>query len=74
MAVNREASLLIEALSFGDQAAEVWAERAIEWRRQMLGLICKRIEVTPFRGLYAKGKNGGSQLDPERVSIAFADE
>ena len=73
-AVGREASVLIEALDFGAQAAEVWAERAIEWRRRILKLICKRVEVTPFRGLYVKGKRGGSSFDPERVSITFADE
>jgi hypothetical protein len=26
------------------------------------------------RGLYVKGKRGGSALDPERVRITFADE
>jgi hypothetical protein len=54
--------------------AEVWAERVVEWQRRMLGLICKRVEVVPFRGLYVKGKRGGSALDPDRVRIAFADE
>jgi DNA invertase Pin-like site-specific DNA recombinase len=74
MAVDRAASDLIEALDFGDQAGEVWAKREIEWQRRILGLICKRVEVTPFRGLYIKGKRGGSALDPERVHITFADE
>jgi DNA invertase Pin-like site-specific DNA recombinase len=74
LAINRESSALVEALEFGDKAAEVWAERPIEWRRRILGLICKRVEIVPFRGLYAKGKRGGSALDPERVRITFADE
>jgi DNA invertase Pin-like site-specific DNA recombinase len=73
-AVDRGARDLIEALDFGDKAAEVWAERAIEWQRRMLSLICKRVEVVPFRSLYIKGKRGGSALDPERLSITFADE
>lgn len=73
-AISSESGLLTEALDFGERASEVWAERPVEWRRQILTLICERIEVTPFRGLYAKGKNGGSQLDPERVRVAFADE
>jgi DNA invertase Pin-like site-specific DNA recombinase len=72
-AVGREASILIEALDFGDEAAEVWEERAIEWRRKMLGLICERIEVTPFRGVYIKGKRGGSALDPSRIRMQFAE-
>jgi hypothetical protein len=53
--------------------AEIWAERAIEWQRRMLGLICKRIEVVPFRGLYVKGKRGGSALDPDRVQYRSDD-
>jgi DNA invertase Pin-like site-specific DNA recombinase len=73
-AVDRGARDLIEALDFGDKAAEIWAERAIAWQRRMLGLICKRIEVTPFRHLYIKGKRGGSALDPDRVHIHWADE
>jgi DNA invertase Pin-like site-specific DNA recombinase len=73
-ALSTESGLLSEALSFGDQASEVWAKRGVEWRRQILGLICKRVEVTPFRRIYIKGKRGGSSLDPERVHITFADE
>jgi len=74
LAIDREGALLVEALDFGESAAEVWAERPIEWRRSILKLICTRIEVTPFRGLYAKGKKGGSALDPSRVALTFADE
>jgi DNA invertase Pin-like site-specific DNA recombinase len=73
-AVSTQSGLLIEALTFGESAARVWAERGIEYRRSILKLICTRIEVTPFRGTYAKGKGGGSQLDPERVRVTFADE
>jgi DNA invertase Pin-like site-specific DNA recombinase len=73
-AISTESGLLTEALGFGESAAKVWEERPLIWRRQMLTLICKRIEVMPFRGVYAKGKKGGSQLDPSRLSVTFADE
>jgi len=74
LAIDREGALLVEALDFGESAAEVWAERPIEYRRSILKLICTRIKVEPFRGLYAKGKKGGSALDPSRIAITFADE
>jgi hypothetical protein len=72
-AISTESGLLIEALSFSESADKVWEERPLLWRRQMLTLICERIEVTPFRGVYGKGKKGGSQLDPDRVRVKFAD-
>ena len=71
LAVNREGALLVEALDFGESASEVWESRPVEWRRSILKLVRARIEVTPFRGVYAKGKNGGSQFDPERVRVEF---
>jgi DNA invertase Pin-like site-specific DNA recombinase len=73
MGVNREASLLVEALDFGEGAAEVWAERGVAYQRQILKLICKRVEVRPGHVVRTKGKQGNS-FDPERVSITFADE
>jgi site-specific DNA recombinase len=73
MGVNREASLLVEALDFGEQAAEVWAERGVSYQRQILKLITTSIEVRPGRVVRTKGKQGNS-FDPERVSITFADE
>jgi hypothetical protein len=73
MAVNREAGDLKEALDFGDDAAEVWAERGVNYQRRMLKLIVKRIEVRPGRVIRTKGKSGNS-FDPERVSITFADK
>jgi DNA invertase Pin-like site-specific DNA recombinase len=73
MGVNREASLLVEALDFGEGAAEVWAERGVNYQRQILKLICKRVEVRPGRVVRTKGKQGNS-FDPERVRVTFADE
>jgi site-specific DNA recombinase len=73
MAVNREASLLVEALDFGDQAAEVWAERGVNYQRQILKLIVKSVEVRPGRVIRTKGKRGNS-FDPERVAVVFADQ
>jgi site-specific DNA recombinase len=73
MAVNREAGLLVEALDFGEAAGEVWGERGVNYQRQILKLIVKRLEVRPGRVVRTKGKSGNS-FDPERVQIAFADE
>jgi site-specific DNA recombinase len=68
-AISSESGLLTEALGFGERASEEWENRSVEWRRKILTLISECIEVTPFRGLYGKGKNGGSALDPERVRV-----
>jgi site-specific DNA recombinase len=73
MAVDREGRSLVEALDFGEAAGEVWAERGVNYQRQMLKLIVKRLEVRPGRVIRTKGKSGNS-FDPERVSITFADE
>jgi len=73
-AVTRETSILAETLSFND-VAEEWNARPIEWRRAIIKLCVSRIVVEPV------GKTTGAQkgrmgfaLDPERVSITFADE
>jgi hypothetical protein len=73
MAVSREAGLLVEALDFGDDAAEIWAERGVNYQRQILKLVVKRLEVRPGRVIRTKGKSGNS-FDPERVTIIFADK
>jgi site-specific DNA recombinase len=72
MAVDRSTALLVEALDFGEGAAEVWAERGVNYQRQILKLIVRTIEVRPGRVVRTKGKQGNS-FDPERVSITFAD-
>ncbi len=73
MAVNREAGLLVEALDFGEGAAEVWAERGVSYQRQILKLIVRSLEVRPGRLIRTKGTIGNI-FDPERVQITFADE
>jgi site-specific DNA recombinase len=70
MGVNREAGLLVEALDFGEAAAEVWAERGVNYQRQILKLIVRSIEVRPGRVVRTKGKQGNS-FDPERVRVTF---
>jgi hypothetical protein len=76
LAVTREATLLAETLEFGGDAATVWAERDVHWRRSILRLVTERIEIGPGgqeRSL--RGKSGffaGKTFDPERVRIKFA--
>jgi site-specific DNA recombinase len=75
LAVTREATLLAETLEFGGDAATVWAERDVHWRRSILRLVTERIEIGPGgqeRSL--RGKSGffaGKTFDPERVRIKF---
>jgi hypothetical protein len=69
LAVTREASLLVETLSFEDMASE-WAQRPNEWRRAILKLCTKRIVVEPV-GKLAGVTPKGFRFDPERVRIEF---
>lgn len=69
LAVTREASLLVETLSFEDMASE-WAQRPNEWRRVILKLCTKRIVVEPV-GKLAGVTPKGFRFDPERVRIEF---
>ena len=69
LAVTREASLLLETLSFEDMASE-WAQRPNEWRRAILKLCTKRILVEPV-GKLAGVTPKGFRFDPERVRIEF---
>jgi site-specific DNA recombinase len=73
MAVNREAADLVEALDFGDAAAEVWTERGVSYQRKMLKLIVRSLEVRPGKLIRTKGTIGNI-FDPERVRVTFADE
>lgn len=68
--MTREASLLVETLSFEDVATE-WAERPQQWRRAILKLCTKCIVVEPVGKLAGVTKRG-FQFDPERVKVKFA--
>jgi hypothetical protein len=71
LAVTREASLLVETLSFEDVATE-WATRPQEWRRAILKLATKCIVVEPV-GKTAGAQKGreGFAFNPERVRVEF---
>jgi site-specific DNA recombinase len=69
LAVTREASLLVETLSFEDMASE-WTQRPNEWRRAILKLCTKRIVVEPV-GKLAGVTPKGFRFDPERVLVEF---
>lgn len=73
LAVNREASLLAEALDFGEDATPEWEARPMAWRRAILKLITKRIEVRPAPTGGVPGRRG-ARFDPSRVVVTFADE
>jgi site-specific DNA recombinase len=70
MAVNREGSILVEALDFGEGAEEIWAERGVSYQRQILKLVVRSIEVRPGRVVRTKGKQGNS-FDSSRVGITL---
>jgi DNA invertase Pin-like site-specific DNA recombinase len=76
LAVTREATLLAETLEFGEDAAAVWAERGVQWRRSILRLVTERIEIGPGGQERAlRGNAGffiGKSFDPERIGIKFA--
>jgi site-specific DNA recombinase len=54
---------------------EAWNAKPIEYRRTIIKLVCKRIEVVKAatKGGGVKGMQG-PHFDPERVQITFADE
>jgi hypothetical protein len=62
----------VEALDFGEQAAEVWAERGVAYQRQILKLIVRSIEVRPGRLIRTKGTIGNI-FDPTRVAVTFSE-
>jgi site-specific DNA recombinase len=77
MAVNREAALLAEVLSFEDAEME-WSTRPLHWQRQILKLVTESIVIEPRGKLLPKDdprfRPGFNGFDPERVKITFADE
>jgi DNA invertase Pin-like site-specific DNA recombinase len=76
-AVNREAALLAEVLTFEDAEKE-WGTRGLHWRRSILKLICASIVIEPRGKLLPKDdprfRPGFNGFDPERIRVTFADE
>jgi hypothetical protein len=70
--VTRAAQPLKTALK-QDWTIEAWNAKPIEYRRTIIKLVCKRIEVTkaPMKGGGMKGAQG-PYFDPERIQITFA--
>jgi DNA invertase Pin-like site-specific DNA recombinase len=71
LAVSREASLLAETLDFGEDAAAVWAERPVHWKRAILKLVTERIEIQRGQQIHRVGLYG-TEFDRERVKVKFA--
>jgi hypothetical protein len=72
--VSRAAQPLKVALK-QDWTIEAWLAKPVEYRRTIIKLVCKRIEVAkaPMKGGGMKGAQG-PYFDPERIRITFADE
>lgn len=73
IAINREASLLTEALSVG-WTPEEWQARPLEWRRKVLKLVTERIELHKATKRGTRSGLYGSEFDPARVVVTFVDE
>jgi DNA invertase Pin-like site-specific DNA recombinase len=69
VAINREAALLLETLSFDDVASE-WASRSQEWKRNILNLCTKCIVVEPV-GKTAGASAQGFTFTNDRVRVVF---
>lgn len=71
LAVSREASLLAETLDFGEDAAVEWDARPLAWRRAILKLITKRVELYRAVAVHRQGLYG-TEFDRERVKVTFS--
>jgi site-specific DNA recombinase len=73
LAVTREAALLTETMG-ADWTLELWGEQDLAWRRSILKLVTLSITLhkAPKRG--TRSGLYGSEFDPERVRVTFADE
>jgi site-specific DNA recombinase len=69
LAVTRETSLLVETLSV-EWTPEEWDSRPTEWKRAVLRLCTKRIEVKPV-GKTTGATRNGFVFDKSRVRVEF---
>jgi site-specific DNA recombinase len=69
LAVTREAALLTETMGV-EWSPEVWNEQPLEWRRNILKLVCERVELQrPTKG--ARPGLYGTEFDSSRVRVTF---
>jgi hypothetical protein len=69
--VNRDAHPLREALG-QEWTVEEWGSRPLEWRRAVIRLVVKRIEVSPVARRGAEKGHLGAVHNPDRIKVKMA--